>query len=224
MSLIPPRFVNSRTSQGFTLIEMAIVLAVAAIVIAGVLVAGDSLFGRAGVTSLLSNVKDLATASREFKARYGYPPGDLPNAGGHITANGGISADCSYAVSGSVGNGIVDSATESKCALEHLVKAGLLSKVEYDASATHYYIKLVGGTAESISLWYDPDSNRNVIRITRIPCEHAQELERKLDNATDDNKPFAKGAVTARDASDAVIETCTSGGSNDPVASLLIRY
>jgi prepilin-type N-terminal cleavage/methylation domain-containing protein len=215
---------RSRTSKGFTLIELGIVLAVAAIVIAGILMAGDGVFGRAGVTSLLSNVKDLATASREFKVRYGYPPGDLPNAGTHITANGGISGGCNYAVSGSVGNGIVDSATESNCALEHLVKAGMLSKVEYDASAARYYIKLVGGTADSVTLWFDSGSNRNAVRITNVPCEHAQELERKLDSATTDNKPFAKGAVTARDASDAGIDTCSSGGSNDPVASVLIRY
>lgn len=209
--------------KGFTLIELAIVLAVAAIVITGMLLAGDGVFGRAGVTSLLSNIKDLATASREFKVRYGYPPGDLPDAGTYITANGGVSGTCNYAAS-STTNGIVDTSIERDCALEHLVKAGMLSKAEYDSSGARYYIGVVGNTADSITLWFNSTTNENVVRITNVRCELAQEIERKLDNATIDNTPFKGGVVTARDAADSVIENCSSGGTNDPVSSLLIKY
>src|SRR5690606_11017030 len=105
-------------------------------------------------------------------------------------------------VGGNVGDGIVNKAHESDCALEHLVKAGMLSKVEYDSSAGRYYVRLVGGTADSVSLWFDESTNENAIRVGNARCEVAQEIDRKLDNATIDNKPFSSGAVTARNAAD----------------------
>jgi prepilin-type N-terminal cleavage/methylation domain-containing protein len=211
-------------NKGFTLIELAIVLAVAAIIIAGIIVTGDSVFGRAGVTSLLANTKDLATASREFKVRYGHFPGDLPKAGTYITGNGGLSGVCANDNGTSIGDGLVNSSTESNCAVEHLVKANMLTKAEYDSAAARYYIGVLGSTAESISLWFNSETNENVVRIRNVRCEVAQEMERKLDNATIDNTPFKGGAVTARDAADSVIESCSSGGTNDPVPNLLIKY
>lgn len=218
------RMYSGRMNKGFTLIELAIVLAVAAIVVAGVLLASDSVVGRANIASFLSNIKDLATASREFKARYGYFPGDLPNAGTHITAGGGISGSCNYAPNSDHGNGIVNTSTESNCALEHLVKAGMLNKLEYDSSATQYYIKLPTGVAASIGLWFNSATNENALRIVNIRCDVAQEIERKFDNATINNKPFSQGVVTARDGADTVIDNCSVGGTNDPVATLLIKY
>ena len=145
-----------RHAHGFTMIEMAIVVVVIGLILGAVLISGSSVFGRAGVASLLSNIKDLATASRDFKTRYSYFPGDLPNAGTYITANGGISGGCTYPVAGSVGNGIVDTQTESDCALEHLVKAGMLSKVDYDPSTLKYFITSSVGAGVRLSLWYNP--------------------------------------------------------------------
>jgi prepilin-type N-terminal cleavage/methylation domain-containing protein len=213
-----------RHADGFTLVEMAIVLAIIALITGAVLMSWDSIFGRAGVVSLLSNIKDLATASRDFKARYSYFPGDLPNAGTYITANGSISPGCSYPVAGNVGNGIVDTPTESDCALEHLVKAGMLSKANYDGSK--YVITSNVGVGVRLSLWYNPATNDNVIRISNLPCDVALEIDRKLDSATATNTPFNQGSVLA--ASDplgaTLIPTCSASPANDPVPTLLIKY
>lgn len=59
---------------------------------------------------------------------------------------------------------------------------------------------------------------------SRLPCDAALALDRKLDNVTPDNKPFSQGAVTARNAANAAIESCVTGAANDPVETLLIRY
>jgi prepilin-type N-terminal cleavage/methylation domain-containing protein len=206
-----------RLHRGFTLIEIAIALTVISLVLGGILIAGNVLIERSRVASLLSKIKDLGTASRDFKSRYGYFPGDLPNATTYIT---GISAGCSYAVTVvGVGNGLVDTATESTCALEHLVRAGLLTKIEQDQTG-NYVIRSQFGTGQ-VSLWFDNTTNQNVIRITALPCDIALEIDRKLDN--DSTTPFSQGTVLGIDTAGGIIQTCTVGGTNDPL-TLLIGY
>ena len=211
-------------AQGFTLIEIAVVLAIFGLIAAGVLITGGSVFGRAGVTSLLSSIKDLAAASRDFKTRYGYFPGDLPNAGNYIATNGGISPGCSYPIGGAVGNGIVDTPTENDCALEHLVKAGMVSKVDYNNALGKYVITSNVGAVVTVSLWFDSASNVNAVRVSNLPCEIALEIDRKLDSATTGNTPFSQGLVIAQDASGMAISNCSPGAINDPVPALLIKY
>lgn len=216
-----------RLVHGFSLIEMAMVLVVITLIAGAVLIARDSIFGRAGTASLLSYIKDLTVASRDFKVRYSYFPGDLPNAAAYITANGGISVTCSYSAAATPGpgDGIVNTSMESDCALEHLVKAGMLSKVDFDKTLGKYVITANVGTGVRLSLWYDPGSNVNAIRVSNLPCDIALEIDRKLDSATTDNAtPFSQGSVIARNASDTPIQTCTPDSVNDPVATLLIKY
>ena len=202
------------------MIEMAIVIVVIGLILRAVLISGSSVFGRAGVASLLSNIKDLATASRDFKARYSYFPGDLPNAGTYITLDAGTICNDGSSVS-LMGDGVVNSQKESDCALEHLVKAGMLSKVDYDGAK--FFITSSVGAGVRLSLWYNPACNENVVRISNLPCDVALEIDRKLDSATA-NTPFSQGVVLAWDTSGAIIQTCISGSTNDPVPALLIKY
>ena len=198
-------------------------LAVIALLVGAGIMAGGALFGRAGVASLTSNIKDLAAASRSFKARYSYFPGDLPNAAAQIVGGTAVSPACNYAISSFVGNGVVDTPVESDCALEHLVRAGMISKVDHDG--TRYVIRHHDlGADVRVSLWYDSGSNVNAIRVANLPCETALEIDRRLDSATSANTPFIEGSVRARDTSDAPISTCVFGSTNDPVPTLLIRY
>lgn len=211
---------KARHQRGFTLIEIAIVLTVISLVLGGVLIGGNALIERSRVASLLSKIKDLGVAARDFKARYGYFPGDFPNAGTYIIANGGISPGCNYAAGAGVGNGLVDAEMESSCALEHLVQAGLLSKVERDQAGN--YILNSGFGVGQISLWFDGTTNENMIRITSLPCSIALELDRKLDN--DSPTPLsAAGIVRGMDTSGNIVQTCVVDGANDPVV-LLVKY
>jgi prepilin-type N-terminal cleavage/methylation domain-containing protein len=204
-----------RKQNGFTLIEVAIVLVVMTLLLGGVIVGGTAVMENARMASLLGQIKDLAAASRDFKSRYGYYPGDLPNAATLVTTNGGVSSDCSYAVSAmpKVGNGIVDSSAEKKCALEHLVKAGMLSKVELKGSVYRIQHPFGGG---EVSLWYTA-SNENAISVTNLPCKFALQIDGKLDSAS--NTPLASGNVIGL-----AISGCVSGVENDPVGTLLVRY
>ena len=218
---------------------MAIVLLIAAIIGTGAMIAGRGVLARARLADLLANIKDLATASRDFKTRYAYFPGDLPNAGTYITSNGGISAGCIYAPSATAGNGIVDTSTESDCGLEHLLKAGLLTKLDYDSANGKYIIASPVGDGVRVFLSVNTATNENVVKISNLPCDVALEIDRKFDSTTTDNTPFLGGAVIAHGSvsttvagvtttnPDAPIPTCTSGGgaaTYDPVPTLMIRY
>jgi len=207
-----------RNEKGFTLIEIAIALLVITLLLGGIMVGGSAVMENARTASLLGQIKDLAAASRDFKGRYGYFPGDLPNAATLITTDGGISAGCSYAVSATVGNGIVNSTTESRCALEHLVKARMLSKVEL--SGSNYRIPHPFGGGE-VSLWYTA-TNENAVRVTNLPCKIALQIDGKLDNAS--TAPLASGSVIGISSMNVVVSGCVTGGANDPVALILVHY
>lgn len=212
----------TRLHRGFTLIEIAIALTVISLVLGGVLIAGNAMIERSRFAALLSKIKDLGVTARDFKARYGYFPGDLPKAGNLINS---LSDGCKNNAAGSgtapfiVGDGMVDSDGESTCALEHLVRAGLLSKVERD-TAGKYILSSGFGTGQ-ISLWFDRTTNENMIRITSLPCSIALELDRKLDNDFPD--PLLTGIVRSSDTSGNIVKTCVVGGANDPV-DLLVKY
>jgi prepilin-type N-terminal cleavage/methylation domain-containing protein len=207
--------------QGFTLAELAIVLIIIGVLLTGVLMTGDTILARVRIASLLSSIKDLATASQAFKTRFGSYPGDLPNAATYITTNGGISAPCTYAIGGQVGNGLVDTATESTCALEHLVKAGFLTKVDFDGA--NYSINPTVANNVRLSLWSNTLTNENAVRISNLPCTIALEIDSKFDSATAAT-PFNQGWLTAQDGLGAQIATCVPGGANDPVPTILIKY
>lgn len=203
--------------NGYTLIEVAIVLVVLALILGGVFVGGSAVLENARTATLLGQIKDLAAASRDFKSRYGYFPGDLPNAAALVTTDGGVSAGCSYSglTSATVGNGLVDTATESRCALEHLIKARMLNKVEL--SAGNYAISHPFGGGD-VSLW-STSTKENAVRVTNLPCKIALRIDDKLDNAS--GTPLTSGFVTSESGG---ASTCTLGVDNGPMVVILIRY
>lgn len=64
------------SGNGFTLIELSIVLVIVGLIIGGILV-GQSMIAAAAVRSQLTQFERLQTAMNVFKAKYGYFPGDL---------------------------------------------------------------------------------------------------------------------------------------------------
>jgi prepilin-type N-terminal cleavage/methylation domain-containing protein len=64
-------------TQGFTLIELSIVLVVIGLIVGGILV-GQSLISAAGVRATVSQIEKYNTAANTFREKYGYLPGDIP--------------------------------------------------------------------------------------------------------------------------------------------------
>jgi prepilin-type N-terminal cleavage/methylation domain-containing protein len=90
-------------TQGFTLIEMAIVLVIIGLIVGGVLV-GQDLIRAAGVRATITQVEKFNTAVNTFYGKYGALPGDL-NA--QVANTFGFTPRGQYAGQGD-GNGILE--------------------------------------------------------------------------------------------------------------------
>lgn len=71
--------INYTSKTGFTLVELSIVLVIIGLVVGGVLV-GQDLIRAAELKTYTSDIDKYRTALNVFKGKYGYYPGDMPNA------------------------------------------------------------------------------------------------------------------------------------------------
>lgn len=197
-------------ARGWTLFELAIVLAIIGIILGVVAAtAGKGLIGTSHAQAVQAAVKELAEAIARFRARYGYFPGDMPNATTQIP--GVVAGSCSATANGN-GDGQID-ATEVPCVTNHLFNAGFIrggtGAITLSQGDRLITLRAIARSASSVSSF--PTSTRNVIEILNLPCRSAQELDSKSDDGA-----FATGSTRASVAS------CTEGGANDPVPAIAV--
>ncbi|OED36801.1 hypothetical protein AB833_25670 [Chromatiales bacterium (ex Bugula neritina AB1)] len=106
----------SRKQQGFTLIEIAIVLLIIGLLLGGVM-KGQSMINSARVRSIANDLTGIETAWISFQDRYRSLPGDFGTAATHIAA-GSANGDA---------NALVDSEAEAGAVWQHLSSAGFIS-------------------------------------------------------------------------------------------------
>jgi len=80
------------TKRGFSLVEISIVLVIISLVIAGV-IGGRSLIDNSKLQQVISDVNNFKIAVQQYENRFGYLPGDDPNAYNYFDGSGG-SAIC----------------------------------------------------------------------------------------------------------------------------------
>ncbi len=172
--------------QGFTLVEIAIVLVIIGLILGGILNA-QSVIRNAQTKDSIKALTDMAAAARQFNDRYGMWPGDFSNAvlslPGLTCANGN-------------GSGQVNTNAESLCATEQLIRAGMLKgsltapiaiRVRGSTfSVTGATAALTGaGTAPTM-----PANWVNVVRVQVIDCDIAVQMDRAVDDGNTNTGNF----------------------------------
>jgi prepilin-type N-terminal cleavage/methylation domain-containing protein len=195
---------------GWTLVELAIVLVIVGLILGVIVtVSGKGLIGSSQSQAVQAAAKDLGDAIARFRERYGYLPGDMPNATTRVP--GVVAGSCSVTANGN-GDGQID-AGEVACVPNHLFNAGLIKggtgAITLSESGRTITIRAMARADSAVSTF--PSSTRNVIELSNVSCRSAQDLDTRSDDGN-----FASGSTRASVAS------CTEGGTNDPVPAIAL--
>ena len=194
---------------GFTLIEMAIVILIIALLTAAIM-GGQALVESAKVGSAIATAKDLSLAAKTFREKYKYWPGDYPNASALIP---NLPAACNMDTSTvSIGNGAIDTAIEISCAIEELYQTGLIRAELFPTDTYHTIrtdfgpVRLVSGSASNVTTFA---VGVNVVEFQGLGCKYVMAMDRKIDDGAISSASTGKARAS--------VASCTEGGANDPV-------
>lgn len=187
------------TQRGFSLLELAIVLVVIALLLGGVL-RGQELIVSARVRHVTAQQEGIKSAFYGFVDRYRALPGDLatasqvlrcPSGAACLNGNGnGIVEDAATPIST---GGVLSEPAESLLTWMHLTSAGFLNgeyrmsagetvATDFNTPRNAYNIHLhIGYNAE----FYDPSgapARHNLKTGAQIPVEIIAEVDRKIDD------------------------------------------
>jgi len=211
--------------NGFTLIEIAIVLVIIGLLLGGVL-KGQELINTARVRALSNTVDGITSAWFSFQDRYRGFPGDYSQAS--VNLPGGTTATDAT----KVGNGLVDTDEERALVWEQLQQAGYITG-SYDGVATNTKANEYGcnlttcpdnGFGTGMILSYgdlqqaQPGVNAHELITGRgIPVDVIAELDRKVD----DGQPSAGAMQLGIDGTNwSVSAACKTGTAPNEVYQL----
>lgn len=206
-----------RTRNGFTLLELAIVVTIIAL-ITGMIFMGRNAIRDAQLKTMLSDAARYQQAINDFRDKYGSLPGDMANA----TSYWGAIADCvsqpyvaTYDMATCDGNGNerIDTAFETFRAWQQLYNAGLI-EVAYTgsrgsvANASHFVTGVNSPAAIEKGLFVLQFVNAPTGDAGHFPINMRHELY--ITNATGANGIPNVAIVTAEEAQS--IDTKTDDG------------
>jgi prepilin-type N-terminal cleavage/methylation domain-containing protein len=210
--------INMRSRQGFTLLELSVVLAIIALVVGGV-VTGMSLLGQGQVSRTIKDFERYRVALNDFAQKYDAYPGDMRDAATYWGADclGGVGPNvCSGDGDGQVS--CISGQYECIRGWQHLVRAGIISG-NYDGTFTVTDTVVIGtdvpksefeGTGFNFGKIGSPSATAGVPRLNSvsIPAEDAKSIDLKMDDGIGNRgKMYGVGVA------------CTGVASSDPVGA-----
>lgn len=156
---------------------------------------GQSLIEGSYTKEIIAITNDLNIAVKNFKDRYHYLPGDLPDAADDIAGvERGGKCDYNTSLIVNVGNGEIDSDiimvtsittskdTEVVCAPNHLYNAGYI-KSGTEAIRTRYgEVRIIVKSDSNFAAITLDGNPKNIIEFSGLPLEIAKAVDRVMDN------------------------------------------
>ncbi len=197
------RFFSS--TRAFSIIEMAIVLGLIGILLAGVL-GGRSLLKKAEISALKQNYTTYQSYITEFREKYRALPGDFRSAPKRLAARGDVR------VLGGNGNGIIDSEQEQALFWQHLALADIMKGIAIEENPEVIFGETapdarVGG---GFNVVYEEvhGVRRHWFRLSQTPMAEVTEFDgvltpldaAQVDRDLDDGNPMTGSVVATGDA------------------------
>ncbi|MEK6210703.1 MAG: prepilin-type N-terminal cleavage/methylation domain-containing protein [Pseudomonadota bacterium] len=189
---------NRKYAQGFTLIEIAIVLVIIGLLLGGIL-KGQELITSARVRNLISQQDGVKAAFFGFQDRFRALPGDYTAATTNVV---GVAATAACGLGNGNGNGRVETVNaENILAWEHLSKSGFINGT-YTCAATDgpttspvnpysVYMQVVYDGIYGAGTTAAPSPLRHNIKSgSQVPVEIIAEMDRKIDDGAPNTGGF----------------------------------
>jgi prepilin-type N-terminal cleavage/methylation domain-containing protein len=214
---------SRKYTQGFTLIEIAIVLVIIGLLLGGIL-KGQELITSARVRNLIAQQDGVKAAFFGFQDRFRAFPGDYTAATTNIV---GVVATAACNLGNGNGNGRIETASqENVLSWEHLSKAGFITGTYTCAAAEGpttspanpygVYMQVVFDGAYGITS--GGPTRHNIKTGSQVPVDIIAEMDRKID----DGAPYTGGfqfsvyqgnGASAPTEGAAAAPACTSGNT-----------
>jgi prepilin-type N-terminal cleavage/methylation domain-containing protein len=178
----------TRKVKGFTLIELAIVVAIIGLIAGTIFVSGGALFKSSKTAKTISIINELSEGILQFKNTYKGLPGDL-------LVNGELESVHDDCKSGGANAGNNDErilGNERLCVIEHLSRAGLIKSDGISDDGLRLIKSPFGGVEPTIRISHPSASEAStvswgrfvpvVVAILGLPCDVIEEIDRKIDD------------------------------------------
>ncbi|MBF0435674.1 MAG: prepilin-type N-terminal cleavage/methylation domain-containing protein [Magnetococcales bacterium] len=174
---------------GFTLIEVAVAMVIMGLIVGSGILMGRSLIDSGHAKEIVAMATDLNIAVKQFKERYHYFPGDLPNANNDIGAIA-TTSECNYSPTQNTnaGNGRIETAaitnksTEVDCVANHLYSAGFIKGGTASMRSRFGTVSVVATSDSHFSTANLTGNPTHIIEFADLPLDIARDVDRTLDD------------------------------------------